>query len=94
MRTMLPIFACGVGLLVCGAALADDTQKPNAMPATYSTIPASNDSHAVICRHAVHEGMLTQQVVCATQRQWDVARHETQQDVSDMQMRGLMSDLH
>ena len=92
MRTMLPIIACGVGLLVCGAAFADETQKLNTAPATYSSIPDSKNGDAIICRHAIHEGMLTQQVVCATQRQWDVARRDNQQAVKDIQMQGLMSN--
>jgi hypothetical protein len=93
MRRIVPFIACGLGLLVCGAALASDAQKsaaPDPTLVTYSTVPDSKDSHTISCRHAVHEGELLPEVKCASQFQWDAARRETQRAVSDLQMRGLL----
>ena len=93
MRTTLPAVACCLGLLVSATALADGDQQsaqPSTTPATWSTTPEATDGNRIVCKHAIHEGMLLRQVSCASQRQWDAARYEAQRTLREMQMRGLL----
>lgn len=85
MLAKLFVVACSAGLIAAGAALADNSQTaPAAQP-----VAAADHPDPIICHSYVHEGMLLHAGECHTQKVWDRMRHETQEEIFELQMRGL-----
>jgi hypothetical protein len=85
MRNTLLVIAAGFALSLSTAALADETA---ATPQPQQTSSSGSDN-TIICRHMVHEGILTPKVYCNTKRGWDRMRMDTEQTVNEIQIRAL-----
>jgi hypothetical protein len=85
MLAKLFIITCSAGLIAASAAFADGAQTaPAAQPAS-----TANRPDPVICHSYVHEGMLLHAGECHTQKVWDRMRHDTEQEIFELQMRGM-----
>lgn len=95
MRATLLALASGLLLCASGAALAADGDASAAPPSVPEPVAYSANDGNVTCHHMVHEGMVTSVVQCHTQAGWDRLRLQTQEAVSDFQLRGhLESPYH
>lgn len=81
----IAIVSC-LGLGAPIAALAQDAQPA---PAMQTTASPTSDLNRLICHYSYYEGMIIRRKNCRTQREWDRLRNETQQGVSDIQIRSL-----
>jgi hypothetical protein len=91
MRNTILAASAGLVLVFAVPAMADTVMagpQPEQMTQPIS-VSTTNDSEKVICHHLVHEGMLMRDEVCLTKRAWERVRLETQQTVSDMEIRSF-----
>lgn len=70
-----------------------EISQPTTNPATTSS-PSGTGNNQVICRPVVHEGALVPTQDCRTKRAWDAMRFQHQQELNQVQMRGLTSAPH
>lgn len=81
MRTMFLVAA--VALVLPAAALADP-------PAPAIESAGAHPGEPLICHYYYYEGRLLPRPVCKTERQWIRERLRQQQEVSDIELRGLI----
>jgi hypothetical protein len=67
--------------------------QPNTTPATASSLANANPNQ-VICRPAIKLGSLIPTQDCRTRQQWDTERFRNQQELNQVQMRGLDTQPH
>src|SRR5690348_14087227 len=92
MRTMLVPVATLTLALASTFALAQsqpqEISQPTTNPATTSSPPGTPDNQ-VICRPVVRLGSLIQSKDCRTKAEWDAVRFRNQQELNQVQTRGL-----
>ncbi|HEY1637997.1 MAG TPA: hypothetical protein VGF62_05700 [Rhizomicrobium sp.] len=97
MRMMLvPAATLALGFSLASAFAQSQPQEisqPTTNPATTSSPPGTANNQ-VICRPVVHQGAVMPTQDCRTKRAWDNMRFQHQQELNEVQMRGLTSAPH
>lgn len=90
MKHILIVAACA-SVLVPNFALAQNA--PVSEPAPSVTAPSSNPAgEPLICRYYYYNGRLLPRRDCRTAKQWQRVRLDTQQNITDFQLRALTRD--
>lgn len=83
--------AFGVFIMASSAFAQSQPQEisqPTTNPATTSSPPGTNPNE-VVCRPVVHLGSLIATQDCRTKQAWDAQRFRNQQELNQVQTRGL-----
>lgn len=92
MRMIIPAVSFAAFVFAPAAAFAQsqpqEISQPTTNPATTSS-PSGTPDNQVICRPVVRLGSLIQSKDCRTKAEWDAVRFRNQQELNQVQTRGL-----
>ncbi len=89
MRGTSIVFTAGLTLIMAAPVMAHETTYSAGRDAKLQPVTASSEDQ-LVCKPITHEGMLLRRSQeCHTKSEWQQIRQETQQNISNFQMKSL-----